>query len=34
GSALLDLPESFSWLPQSPRGCWAWVHPSYRCTAR
>ncbi|KFP37144.1 hypothetical protein N324_09730, partial [Chlamydotis macqueenii] len=34
GSALLNLPESSSWLPQSPRGCWAGVRPSYRCTAR
>ncbi|KFO65527.1 hypothetical protein N302_13045, partial [Corvus brachyrhynchos] len=34
GSALLHLPGSFSWLPQSPRGCWAWGHPSSRCTER
>ncbi|KFV40918.1 hypothetical protein N328_05007, partial [Gavia stellata] len=34
GSALLNLPESFSWLPQSPHGCWALVRPSYRCTER
>ncbi|KFP27037.1 hypothetical protein N325_11305, partial [Colius striatus] len=34
GSALLNSPESSSWLPQSPRGCWAWGRPSCRCTER
>ncbi|KFW81713.1 hypothetical protein N305_14404, partial [Manacus vitellinus] len=34
GSALLNLPGSSSWLPQSPHGCWAWGRPSCRCTER